>query len=264
MAKKTGIKVSTIALLRIIIFLFIGFVVWSCAVSAVDFLTTSPLFAVKDVVIDRSLQFIDLRSLKDLKGANIFKIDIKRVGRQISQRYPYVDQLRVMRQLPDRIVVLAKRREPLMEIYWKKRYLVLDTQGVALYYIAQPSVLPQVSGLPLERSWPYAGTPVAGAELKEAVDILNIFRQSPFLRHWRVLSLQAGNLSKIDLAVLPQGAVPAAGEPMHVILDKDEMPRKMDVLQMLVSSGKIDLSKVKYIDVRFKEPVIAGNDQGAK
>jgi hypothetical protein len=265
MAKKTGIKISMIAAIRIIVFLFIGLVLFTGYVSAVDFLTSSPLFAVKDVVIDRSIQFIDLRALKDLKGANIFRVDINRIDRQISQRYPYIDQLRVMRQLPDRILVLARKREPLMQIYSKKKYLILDTQGVALYYIAQPAFLPQVYGIPLERNWPNLGRPFQGPELAKAVEILNAFRQSPYLRKWRIFSVQAGNLSKIDLGVMPdtrRGAT--AGENMHIMLDQDDTQDKIEWLRMLVSSNKIDLNKVKYIDLRFKEPVIADNDQGSK
>src|SRR5471030_2038553 len=113
MTKKSKVNISRIAVIRIIVFLFIGFTLFTGYVNAVDFLTSSPLFEVKDVMIDKSIQFIDLRALKDLKGANIFKIDIGKIDRQVAQQYPYIAELRVLRQLPDRILVLAKKREPL-------------------------------------------------------------------------------------------------------------------------------------------------------
>ncbi len=201
-------------------------------------------------MIDRSIQFIDLRALKDLKGHNIFKIDIKHIDRQIAQRYPYIAQLRVVRQLPDRILILAKKREPLMQIYFKQKYLILDAQGVALYYSRQPAGLPQVYGIPLEREWLFLGRAIHGAQLNKVADILNMFKASPYLRRWRIHAVQAGNLSKIDLVV---------GENMHVILDQDDTQDKIELLQMLISANKIDLNQVKYIDLRFKEPVIANN-----
>jgi len=208
-------------------------------------------------MVDRSIQFIDLRALKDLKGTNIFKVDIDKIDRQISQRYPYIAQLRVVRQLPDRILILAKKREPLMQIYFKKKYLLLDAQGVALYYILAPASLPQVYGIPLERDWMYLGGAIRGQEMGKTLEILNGFKSSPYLKRWRIHSVQAGNLSKIDLLV---------GENMHVILDQDDTQDKIELLQMLISTNKIDLNKVKYIDLRFKEPVIANNveDTGAK
>ena len=75
MAKKSGVNISRIAVIRVIVFLFIGFILFTAYVNTSEFLTTSPLFEVKDVMIDRSIQFIDLRVLKQLKGSNIFKID---------------------------------------------------------------------------------------------------------------------------------------------------------------------------------------------
>ena len=255
MTKKSGVNISRIAVIRVIIFLFIGFVFFTGYINTVEFLTSSPLFEVKDVMIDRSIQFINLRSLKNLKGNNIFKIDIKKIDRQIAATYPYIAQLRVVRQLPDRILVLAKKREPLMQIYYKKKYLILDTEGVALYYILEPAVLPQVYGIPLERNWLFLGRAIHGQELSKVADILNAFKASPYLRRWRIHGVQAGNLSKIDLLV---------GENMHVILDQDNTQDKIELLQMLISANKINLNQVKYIDLRFKEPVIANNVQEGK
>ncbi len=250
MPKKSGVNVSTIAVIRAIVFLFIGFVLFTAYVNAREYLLASPLFAVKDVMIDRSIQFIDLRSLNDLKGRNIFKIDLRKLQDEIAQRYPYMAQLRVVRQLPDRVLILAKKREALMQIFYKRKYLQLDTEGVAMYYTAQPAAVPQVMGLPMEHHWLFLGGRTRGIQLAKVVDILNDFRGSAVLSRWRILSVQAGNLSKIDVQV---------GENMHVILDQDDTQDKIEMLQMLISSNKIDLNKVKYIDLRFKEPVIADN-----
>ena len=250
MTKKSSVNISKIAVIRVIVFLFIGLVLFTGYVNAVEFLTSSPLFEVKDVMIDRSLGFIDLRNLKDLNGNNIFKTDINKVERQIAQRYPYISQLRVVRQLPDRILILAQKREPLLQIYYKKKYLLLDTEGVALYFTLQPALLPQVYGIPLNHDGLLLGGQIQGAELSKVVEILNGFKNSQYLRHWRIHAIQAGNLSKIDLLV---------GENMHVILDQDDTQDKIELLQMLISANKIDLNKVKYIDLRFKEPVIANN-----
>jgi cell division septal protein FtsQ len=251
LAKKSSVKISRIAIIRAIVFLFIAFIVFSAYVNAVDFLTTSPLFEVKDVLIDRSIRFIDLRSLRDIKGANIFRVDIHRLEAQIHERYPYIAQLKVVRQLPDRILVLAQKRDGLMQIYYKKKYLLLDTEGTALYYTLQPAPLPQVYGIPVTNRL-FLGQTVQGAQLAPVVDILNMFRQSPYLRSWRIHTVQAGNPAKIDLAV---------GAKMHIILDNDNLEEKIDLLQMLAASNKIDLNKVKYIDLRFNEPVIADNEE---
>lgn len=250
MAKKSAINISTIAVLRVIVFLFMGLVFFTLWVNTIEFLTSSPLFAVKDVMIDKSIQFINLRALKQLKGSNIFKIDIKKLDRQITQEYPYIAQLRVVRQLPDRIMILAKKREPLMQIYFKGKFLLVDKEGVALYYSAQPADLPQVHGIPLERNWPVLGEHIHHKELTEALEVLNSFKLSVYLKRWQLTAMEVGNLSRIDVTTR---------ENMHVILDQDDTKDKIELLQMLIAGNKIDLNKVKYIDLRFKEPVIATN-----
>ena len=69
-----------------------------------------------------------------------------------------------------------------MQIYFKKKYLLLDTQGVALYYTLQPAVLPQVYGIPLERDWLFLGRAIRGQELNKVVDILNMFQGVPLFK----------------------------------------------------------------------------------
>jgi len=249
MAKKSGINISRIAVIRVIVFLFIGLVLFTGYVSTLEFLTTSALFEVRDVMIDKSIQFIDLRVLKQLKGSNIFKVDINKLGSQIAQEYPYISQLRVVRQLPDRIMILAKKREPLMQIYFKGKFLLVDKESVALYYSAQAVSLPQIHGIPLEKNRVVLGVHIRSKELDKAVEILNMFQLAPNLKRWKLTNMEVGNLSKIDITTL---------ENMHVILDQEDTKDKIELLQMLIAGNKIDLNKVRYIDLRFKEPVIAG------
>ena len=153
--------------------------------------------------------------------------------------------------MPDRILVLAKKREPLMQIYFRKKYLIVDTQGVALYYTLQPADLPQVYGIPLERDWLFLGRAIRGQEINKVVDILNMFQGVPVFKPM-AHSRRAGGQSLEDRLRL-------VGENMHVILDQEDTQDKIELLQMLISANKIDLNKVKYIDLRFKEPVIADN-----
>ena len=96
---------------------------------------------------------------------------------------------------------------------------------------------------------------IRSKELEKAIDILEMFQLSPRLKRWKLTVIEVGNLSKIDVTV---------GENMHVILDQEDTRDKIELLQMLISANRIDLNKVKYIDLRFKEPVIANNMEDQK
>ncbi len=248
MAKKTSINISAVTVIRLIIFLLIGLIAFNAYARTVEFLTTSPMFAVKDVLIDASIQFIDTQELRQLQGRNMFKISLKRLEKQIAFQYPQIAQLRIVREWPDRIKVLAKKRDTLGQIALKGKYLLVDTEGVALYYVPQALGLPQIKGIMMSRSNIVLGALLKGKEIEIAAQVLNTFRLSPVLGKIIVNSIDVGNLSKIDVTI---------AATVHVLVDQDDLSGKLRVLEMLLSQNKIDFHKVQYIDVRFKEPVIA-------
>jgi cell division protein FtsQ len=250
MAKKSNVKISAIAVIRLIVFLLLGYLIFSSYIASVQFLTTSKIFEVKDVLIDSSIQFIDMRSLKQLKGRNIFKINIKDLEHQIGSKYPQISQLRVERELPDRIKILAKKREPAAEVAVGGKFLIIDKEGVSLNYAPQALPLPIVMGAAIDHRKVVLGAPVGNKELRLALFILNEFKVRPRLAKLNVVNVDTSNLSKIDLTLSSNA---------HIIIDQEQMLAKIDMLEMLLNQNRIDFNRVKYIDIRFKEPVIADN-----
>jgi cell division septal protein FtsQ len=55
------------------------------------------------------------------------------------------------------------------------------------------------------------------------------------------------NLSKVSFNIGPM---------LQIILDKEDSARKLEMLVSLISQKKLDFREVKYIDLRFKEPVV--------
>lgn len=251
MVKKPNVKVPAIVIIRLILFLFIGLVLSGSYSMTVEFLTTSPLFSVRDVSIDTSIQFIDTSDLKRLKGRNIFDVDVIKLHNKIKSRYPQISELRVMRELPDRIKVLAKKRDAVFQIPLKSKILLVDREAVAMYYIAAPHKdLPLVQGV--------GGFKVIlGAQLKvkpvsTALSIIGAFRSHPHTSHLKITGINVANSSKIEVALGPM---------FHVILDQDNYARKLELLDMLLAQKKVDFNSVRYIDLRFNEPVLGENER---
>jgi len=253
MAKKSNINIPAIAVIRTIVFLFIALVVFSAYARSVDFLTTSPLFTVKDVLVDTSIRFIDTRDLRELKGRNIFKVDVRKVHARLSAQYPQIAQLRVIRQLPDKIKVLAKKRDVLVQVRWRNKFLLVDTEGVALYNAdAQQPSLPVVNGIVLGRKV-VLGAPVVSRSLRAVVDILDQFKGHPRTALLKVTAVDAANPSKIEF-ILDGG--------LRVILDQDHFPLKVQKFDVLLAQRNVEWARARYVDLRFAEPIIAGADEG--
>lgn len=249
MAKKSNVNIPAIQVIRLIVFLFIGFVIFVVYTRTVDFLTGSDLFTVRDVVIDRSIQFIDVSELRRLKGRNIFKVDLGQLQARIKSQYPQIAQLQVMRELPDRIKVLAKKRDALFQCPWKGKTLLVDAEGVAMYYVSGAVDLPIVQGALVSRPRVLLGAPLTVKPVSVAAQVIRAFRSHPHTAGLKILSVDVENLSKITVAL-------AAGP--QVILDVENYAAKLDLLEMMVAQKKVDLTRVKYVDLRFNEPVLGG------
>lgn len=255
MAKRSNVNISPIAIIRLIVFIFLGLVIFGIYTRANDFLTKSPLFAVQDVVIDTSIQFIDTAELRRLKGRNIFSIDITKLHNRLKSQYPQIAQLRVMRQLPNRIMVLAKKRDGLFTAAHRSKTLLVDTEGVAMYYPTAPVDLPRVTGALGNQSRVLLGAPLADKNVAVTVQLLQAFRSKPHLARLKVMSVDVSNLSKIEMGF---------NGGFRVIVDQDGFLPKLDVLDMLVAQRKIDFIRTRYVDLRFNEPVLGENDTETK
>lgn len=208
------------------------------------------MFNVKEVMVDQSISFIDHSPLKELKGQNIFSIDLTKLHKQISNQYPQIAQLRVVRIMPDTIKVLAKKRDILLQLQVRNKFLIVDTEGVTMFYTATPVPFPVIKGLPLDKIKIVLGTPSNVKELNLVVELLKQLKMHPNTSHLKVLTIDAGNLSKIQMMVMPN---------IQIIIDQDQLTDKVDMLEILFQNGKINWSQVKYIDIRFKEPIIKEN-----
>lgn len=250
MPKKSSVNIPTIAVIRTIVFIFIAFVLFWMYSTTRDFLYHAPMFNVKDVFVDQSISFIDRRSLKELVGQNIFSIDLTKVHKQIANQYPQISQLRIVRQLPDTIMVLAKKREILLQVQVRGKFLIVDTEGVTMFYTATPLPFPSVKGISLDKMKIVLGAPSNIKELNLVVELLKQLKSHPNTSRLKIMAIDAGNLSKIQLLVHPN---------IQIIIDQDQLKDKVDMLEILFQNGKINWSQVKYIDIRFKEPIIKEN-----
>ena len=252
MAKKPNIDIPAIAVIRAIIFVFIAFVGFSAYIRIVDFFTTSPLFAVKDVLVDTSVRFIDPRELRGLRGRNIFKVNIRDVHARLAAQYPQISELRIIRQFPDKIKVLAKKRDLLAQVRWKNKFLLVDTQGAVLYDASsqQPS-LPVINGIFIGPKVVF-GTPLTSRPLRAVVYILDQLKSHKHTGALKIAAVQGGNPSKIEF-ILEGG--------LRILLDEDNFPLKVQKLDALLAQ-RIDWTKARYVDLRFNEPIIAAADEG--
>ena len=250
MVKKPNINIPTIAVIRVIVFLFLGLILFVGYTKAQDLVLRNDLFAVHDVYVERSIEFIDRSQLIALKGKNIFTVDLVKMHRRIKNQYPQIAQLHIVKELPDHIKILAKKRDPVFAFVLKGKYLLVDQGAVAMYYVDKPGDLPIVYGNAGTSMKVRLGTNMKAASIMDALTIINAFKAHPHIARFKLLTIDLSNVSRYTISC-------AGG--FKVLLDKENYAAKLAMLEMLLAQRKIDFNTAKYVDLRFNEPVLGEN-----
>jgi len=210
--------------------------------------TTAERFKVKSVVIDPSLQFIHNRDLQSLIDKNIFKLDLSSIERQLGYKYPQASELKITRRFPNRIAIMAKKRSPFAQIGVNGKTVVLDDEGVVLT-VADKSVeeIPAILGARSDRLRLVRGLPLKGDDVQFALKVIRLVGMNGSLSGYSIDEVNVENLSKVYCLL---------NNKVQVILDRSQLSHKIRVLGVVLSEGKLDLKEVRYIDLRFKEPII--------
>ena len=213
-----------------------------------DYLTASEYFSIKTILIDPSLSFIDDRALANLKGKNIFMVDLREVHRHLAGRYPQVEDLRVVRQFPNQIHLQAKARYPFAQIQAGNKVLTLDEKGIVLSSSSlKNEKLPFI--IVAHNSYgDYAlGGALTGEDHAVGLDIIKSFKFTHALSSYNIEQIDIESLSKINVYL---------SNKLYVIFDANRIDEKVKILGLILAQGKVDPKEAKYVDLRFKEPIV--------
>jgi cell division septal protein FtsQ len=247
MAKKK-IDIPTVYIRNGIVVFFLLFLALVIYRHCADFLRTSPLFRIKAVSVTPDVQFLQPRVLKQLQGRNIFAADLKRVHNEIRMLYPQIYNLRVERHFPDTIHVIASKRDAFAQILIKQNYYTIDDQGIVIFVDKKPlaqHVL--IKNGKLDKQKIVLGTQLNTPEIMGGLETIQAFRNNPGLSKYPISNVDVDNLSKITFSIGPE---------LQIIIDRDDIAAKLNTLAFLIAQKKLNFLEVKYIDLRFKEPIV--------
>jgi len=205
-------------------------------------------FKIRSVTIDSSLQFINKRDFRSLMGRNIFTVNLKTVQRKLNYKYPQASKLKVIKRFPNQISVLATQRVPFAQLQIQNKTVVLDREGVILSLEGEKNKkLPNIVGVKLNNPKLVLGLPLRGSDIWLTLKIIKLFKANSSLASYSIQGVNVENLSKIYFTL---------SNKLDIIIDRNKIAQKIRVLGVVIAQDRLDLKDVKYIDLRFKEPVI--------
>lgn len=211
----------------------------------------SDFFKIEDIII-KGKQNLDLSYLK---GRNIFSLAIARESAELAEVYPDFKFVRIVRVLPNRLFVDFISRKPvaLVKLY---RYFCVDEEAV-LFDLPREEApdLPLILGLETKIFGPKSGRKYNLKELNLALEAVGEFKKSRALKDYKITTVNAAKAASLSLSITP-GQV----KGIEIKIGEDDLGARLNILANLLFQEKKAVGKIKYIDLRFKEPVIKYND----
>jgi len=232
------------------IFVCIGalLVVAICVAQVIKGIKGSDIFIVRKITIDPSIASIQSRDLAKVRGRSLFDVNVKLLENRLNRQFPQLSQINVIKRFPDEIYVVAKKRNAFAQTKVRRRNITLDSEGVVLFEMDKGDQnLPYIEGLKLKKSQVRIGSPIYVHSLQGALNLIKVFNENNVLSNYKISRIDVSNLSKINLYT---------STGLRIIVDRNKTKQKLKILEMLLTQKKINFDEVKYIDLRFKEPII--------
>ena len=188
---------------------------------------------------------------KKIIGANIFLVDLKSFKDEIEERHVELRDIVVRRVLPNRLLVQAKKRQPFARIHSDRQYL-LDKECVFLPDTKNLSAeeVPLISGVRITSS--------RGSEPR-----LNESQEEKIKRAIFLIDMIAWNkkllkfkLKNIDITDIRNISFYFDAANVEIKIGDGEFSKRLDTLGTVLEQLGQDIGRVKYIDLRFEDPIV--------
>lgn len=164
----------------------------------------SPIFNLKSVEVQgqKKLSREQIISVSGLiMGQNIFKINTSQIRKKI-RGDSYVDSVKVVRKLPDKLMIFIIERSPMAAVFYMGSYILIDKNGIALETAVQiqNKKLTEIKGIEFDKFT--LGKPISNNEsenIKAALNILTLLSKDDLLQ--RINYINVKDLNKVTMSI---------------------------------------------------------------
>ncbi|HAZ10208.1 MAG TPA: hypothetical protein DCY56_03765 [Candidatus Omnitrophica bacterium] len=187
---------------------------------------------------------------KDVLGANIFLVDLKNFKEKIEASHPELRDIVVRRELPNRLIVQARQRLAVAQVYGDKPYFI-DKDGVFLPYTNNSAEgnIPIISGISVAG---FSRNSVAQKEkINKALFLIGALSMNRKLSRYQIKTIDITDNRNISFFLSAKDA-----EKVEIKIGEGEFNKRLDVLATVLEQLGQDIERVKYIDLRFEDPIV--------
>ncbi len=223
-----------------------------------NYITTSDYFRIRELKMEGITDARYLSLMKDeILGTNIFRVNARKLSERIKRRFPNLYSVTVRRFLPSQLLIIAKERLP-VAVVKRDVYYIFDAEGVVLSSMTQSVLtsLPLIVGLENRLQKIRVGTAYSLGQLHKALALAKTLKTHATQIQTSLPKDERRSITKID-AGQPPNLIFYLGDDIQVKIGDGDFEDRLDLLPAILRSIGADVSNVKYIDLRPKEPVVA-------
>lgn len=211
-----------------------------------NYVQQAEAFRVAQVVLPAD---IALQLPEPLIGKNLWQVDLKGVSVLLKKQQPALKDVRVTRQLPDTIRIYAIPRMPVAQVKLDRWYAV-DREGFILPdgASAPDEKLVRISGIEGKAGSVRAGRVNEDEALQLGLRVLARLRQVPSLSR-RLREISVADFQQLRFLLDDEMEIRCGSEGEL----EEQLHRFQAAMKALAKGQQVN---VRYIDVRFQQPVV--------
>jgi len=186
---------------------------------------------------------------KDVLGDNIFLVDLNDFKEKIEASHPEFKDVMVRRALPNKLIVQARIRLPAAQVYGDKLYFI-DMDGIFLpdVKITGSARVPLITGI---RASPYRANAIQNDKIQKALSLIKALSENTRLSKFKMKTIDMADSRNVSFFL---DAIDA--EKMEIKIGEGEFAKRLEVLATVLEQLARDVERVKYIDLRFDDPIV--------
>lgn len=210
----------------------------------------SSYFNIKRIVLTGAS---DIEPPQDLLGKNLFSIDLQQVQKRLMFDYPELRDVEISRSLPSVLVIDIEPRLPIakLKLYGKTKFYFIDKEATILGLLDQKqyATLPEISGVGRKVKNLTTGETINSSLLDIALKVLEEYADIEELKQYAIEEIDVSDLNDAFFKIR------LGGMRLKIIIGREQISQRLKVLSALLSKIRSNLSGIRYIDLRFKDPV---------
>jgi cell division septal protein FtsQ len=191
-----------------------------------------------------------LKVKQSLIGMNIWAVDLQALARELQAQQPWLKEVRVLRVLPNTLRIQAILRQPVAQVQLQAWYPV-DKDGFIIPngQHAPADRLVRLRGLAHVKAPLKVGAVSTDERMVVALRVLSTLQRSPALISRSVTEIDVEDPQQIKFHLADGTEVRCGSEA--------ELHMQLERLRAALRAIQRRQIEARYIDVRFKEPVVS-------